>query len=289
MDSASLSIRFIDGTAFSLLMFIASAGALCVLCLPPSRLRTLAALATFTAVSIFTGTATPLPLGWVYLYFGAACALWVWNTFHLRAHRTGQAIALGVLVLSIAALISEHRATRPGNAPAYQSRPLIVLGDSLSSGLQQGETPWPVALSRKLETPIQNRARAGARMVDGLEQIESIALENAVVIVFLGGNDLLAMRPPEIYETQLSKLVKKLQIDGAEPILLAYPGLPFNGAYPRALRRVARETAVPVIPHTILSDVLAGPNNTTDGLHLSDKGHALLATKIAAWFKSSAE
>ena len=60
------------------------------------------------------------------------------------------------------------------------------------------------------------------------------------------------------------------------------PLFPFQNAYGRAQRAVAKRHAVALIPRRHFARVLGMKDGTLDGLHLTQKGHDEMARRVAA-------
>ncbi|HET7704809.1 MAG TPA: GDSL-type esterase/lipase family protein [Thermoanaerobaculia bacterium] len=222
------------------------------------RLRVLGLLAL--PLALFSGT--PMPLI-------AAVPLLVAAIVVLVLPFKGRLVA-GVLAVVIAAGIEIP--WHLGTAGEVARAPL-VLGDSLASG-GFGETrTWPELLgSRNLSSPSETVASA-------LERELPVFQANDVVIVELGGNDMLDRTPVVDFERSLDALLGRLK--PARVVMLELPILPGRWGYGAIQRRLARKHGVVLIPKRVLARALTGVGNTTDGLHLTDRGHEQLARGLA--------
>lgn len=222
------------------------------------RLRVLGLL----ALPLLLLSGTPMPLV-------AAVPLLVAAIVVLFLQFRGR-IVVGVLVALIAAGIEIP--WHLGTAGAVARAPL-VLGDSLASG-GFGETKtWPELLgARNLSSPSETVASALERDLPALGP-------NEVVIVELGGNDMLDGTPLREFERSLDALLGRLR--GAHVVMLELPILPGRWGYGSIQRRLARKHGVALIPKRVLASALTGQGNTTDGLHLTDRGHEQLARGLA--------
>lgn len=222
------------------------------------RLRALGLLAL--PLVFFSGTPMPL-IAAVPLVVGAIVVLF--------AQFKGR-VAVGALVAIVAAGIEIpwHFEGAGGVARAP-----LVLGDSLASG-GFGETrTWPEILgARNLSSASETVARA-------LERDLPLFGPDDVVIVELGGNDMLDGTPLREFERDLDALLARLR--GARAVMLELPILPGRWGYGAIQRRLARRHGVGLIPKRVLARALTGPGNTTDGLHLTDRGHEQLARGLA--------
>ena len=184
----------------------------------------------------------------------------------------------------MAALVASFAARTPGVALLPAGSPVFVIGDSLSAGLGNSDAgTWPRLLAARLALPVSNLARAGATLADGTHQAAGIPRgEPAILLVELGGNDLLGEATPETFERDLAALLAVLKADGRKVAMFELPLLPFQNRYGRIQRRVCADHDVTHLPRYLLAGAVALPGHAADGLHLSPEGHAWLAERVAA-------
>lgn len=130
-----------------------------------------------------------------------------------------------------------------------------------------------------------NLSRAGATMTDGLSMAERVSPADRLVLIELGGNDLIAGEPSDIFASALESVLMKLAAPGRTVVMFELPLLPSRVAYGQAQRRLAAKYGVWLIPKRCLASIIAGRGATSDGLHLTDAGSqrvALLVTKIVS-------
>jgi acyl-CoA hydrolase len=112
-----------------------------------------------------------------------------------------------------------------------------------------------------------------------------------LVLVTLGGNDMLRHIPQQETITNLEQILALIRAQGAKPILLATPSPSLMGAVFQRLsaadfyRQVADAQKVPLIKDAI-ADVISDPQLKGDPLHPNAAGHALLAEKIHTELKA---
>jgi lysophospholipase L1-like esterase len=104
-----------------------------------------------------------------------------------------------------------------------------------------------------------------------------------VVLVELGGNDLLGGATVEAFAANLRRLFRQTTGEGRSLVMFELPLLPLQNRYGKVQRQVSAEFGVRLIPRRILAGAVALPGHTTDGLHLSATGHRWLAEKLVAW------
>jgi hypothetical protein len=82
------------------------------------------------------------------------------------------------------------------------------------------------------------------------------------------------------FERGLDVLLAKLAVGGRTVILLELPLPPFHNRYGAAQRPVARRHRVFLVPKRVLMGVLTSEGATLDTIHLSRRGHALMAETV---------
>jgi lysophospholipase L1-like esterase len=105
-----------------------------------------------------------------------------------------------------------------------------------------------------------------------------------VVLVELGGNDLLGGTDPDAFARDLRSLLRAVAVGERRVVMFELPLLPFQNGYGRIQRRVCAEHGVDLLPRSLLAGAIALPGNARDGLHLSQQGHEWLADRVRlAW------
>lgn len=163
---------------------------------------------------------------------------------------------------------------------------IIVLGDSLSSGGFGESRPWPESLAAKVGSEVVNLARPGdtaAAAVRGQLPEVPGALPGDLVILELGGNDMLEGEEAATFEEAIDVLSGSLTSGGHRVAMFELPLLPGRWAYGAAQRRVAARHGIELVPKRVLAAVLLDPSSTYDGLHLTQEGHDELARAVEKW------
>lgn len=160
---------------------------------------------------------------------------------------------------------------------------IAAFGDSLTEGTGVGpEQAWPALLERAIGLPVENLGRAGDTTASGLARLdEALASEARLVIVGLGGNDLLRQVPREETERNLAAIVKRLQADGRIVVLLGMNIGLFTDDYSPICGRVAEAEGAWLVPK-VLDGVLDEPSKRQeDRIHPNAEGHRAMAARIA--------
>lgn len=188
---------------------------------------------------------------------------------------------LGLSALIILALMDFSAAAEP------QQR-IVVLGDSLTSGygLQGGED-FPSKLQDALiqdglNVRVDNAGVSGDTTAGGVSRVEwSVAGDPkpALVIVALGGNDMLRGLEPDVTRTNLTKILTTLK-EKEIPVLLAGMKAPlqytlmFQKSFDSIYSDLAEEFDVPLYPFFLEGVALKPEMNQSDGIHPNQAGVA---------------
>ncbi len=191
--------------------------------------------------------------------------------YGLIAALTGSAIMLCLFDLP-------YRGTP--SIPVSVGQTIYVIGDSISAGCGGDIKNWPEVLADKHGVPVVNLARPGATVQRALKQVAGIQEENAVVILQIGGNDLLGRTSAGAFAEGLEKLLAMVNKDGRRLVMFELPLLPFSNRFGEAQRRLAKQYDVILLPKRYMTSVFGAPGATLDGLHLSQAGHELMAENI---------
>lgn len=159
---------------------------------------------------------------------------------------------------------------------------VVVIGDSLSAGISSGERTWPQQLAEQTGWDVKSAAFPGARIAEGARQLARVDATGKVVVILLGGNDMLGRGSASAFAAELEALVRSTRARGGVPLLIEFPVLPFRGGFGLAMRDAARRNEVPLLHRRHLAAVLQAPGATVDGLHLSESGHSAMALVVAA-------
>ena len=196
-------------------------------------------------------------------------------------------LLIAVLILTAACSEVKEEAIPPGSK-------VLALGDSLTEGA--GVTPqeaWPNLLASRTGWIVINGGVSGDTSGGALQRLPSLLEQHTpvLVLVALGGNDMLRHLSQEETIANLEKILTLIKAHGAKPVLLATPNPSLMGAVFQHLsaadfyRQVADAKQVPLIKDAI-ADVISDPQLKGDPLHPNAAGHARLAEKIFAELKS---
>ena len=248
------------------LFFTAAAMFVLGVLFPRLRLLTLLAI----PLALFSGT----PMVWPVLTV-AVIGVAAYLAFPTRWWARALAVAAAVLAVGV-------------ELPYHLRRPRVlipqrvfVIGDSLASGGFGEAAAWPARLAA---TNLARPSDTAATARDQVAMLPPLANDD-VVIIEVGGNDMLDRVPAKAFAEGIDGILR-----GATPrrlVMLELPLLPGAWRYGAAQRRLARTHGAVLVPKRVLAGVLADPRNTSDGLHLNDRGHALMARDLGRWLRWS--
>jgi acyl-CoA thioesterase-1 len=200
--------------------------------------------------------------------------------------------ARGVLALIVLLLAVACGGTKKETALPAGSK-VLALGDSLTAphGVKPGED-WPTLLAQKTGWIVINAGVSGDTSAGAAGRLPGLLDEHQpqLVLVSLGGNDMLRKVPQSQTVANLSNMLGMVKARSAKAVLLATPKPSLAGAVFNNLSAaefyadVAKDKNVPLIKDA-LPEVLSDTALKGDQLHPNAAGHALLAEKIHAELK----
>jgi acyl-CoA hydrolase len=158
---------------------------------------------------------------------------------------------------------------------------IVCLGDSITSGVGASPgQPYPALLADRLGTEVINQGVPGDTAEGGLSRVdEALAVDPWLVVVELGGNDILNRIPPDRTEAALRKILQRL-LDARVAVVLVELEVPFAGRYAEIYSRLGDEFDVPVLDDT-LGEILTEASLKADPIHPNARGHEVLAAALA--------
>jgi lysophospholipase L1-like esterase len=226
------------------------------------------------------------PFAWIVdSMFLAVFVLWFVLASRITPGRTlirlrlATTAVLLMLLLVLPAVELSHR-----SMPVIAGMPcdhLVVIGDSISSGLNPHVPPWPIVMQQTTGVPVKNLARPGAQAMEGRDMAAKVRPEDCVVLIELGGNDLITGVTASEYAQALEAILSKLATPRRTVIMFELPLFPNTIGYGQVQRRLAAKYGISLIPKRFFIHVISGANATSDGLHLSEAGTRRMAALVA--------
>lgn len=182
----------------------------------------------------------------------------------------------------LAAFLTLAGASGCSDSPTAPSAITVVaFGDSLTAGVgTTGDNDYVSLLSNRTGVAIINAGRPGDTTASALARIDGAVLSRDadIVIVLLGGNDLLQGVPVQQRIANITTIVQLIRADGAAVILVGLGSGsldPFEGALPG----IASQTSSTLVP-AILDGIFGVPGLMADLIHPNNAGHAIMADRI---------
>ena len=166
------------------------------------------------------------------------------------------------------------------NAPPA-SPSICCFGDSLVQGAGAGspDQTYPAQLAEFIGREVVALGRSGDTSAQALARCEALSRrEFGLVVVTVGGNDLLQRIPWPTTEANLRALFQRLRATGAVVAVTGVSGpllLSRDGLY----QELCEEEGVLYIPE-ILAGILGNPDLTADEIHPNAAGYRLMAERV---------
>ena len=203
--------------------------------------------------------------------------------------------AIGLLwLLWSAAVWRSYSDTHCGAAAPFDpDRPIACLGDSLTTGLAEGEA-YPDYLQQLVSVPVLNFAQPGIPLKDAIKQLPAVlAKRPQVVVVELGGHDFLRGYGRAATRAQLVRIIEASRGMGATVVLVEIPRGFITDPFAGLERELARQYDLELVPDTAIRllvlrspaipaiGALTKPHWSDDGLHPNEVGARNLAQEIS--------
>lgn len=222
-------------------------------------------------------SATALPL-WAYALLAVAVAA----ALVAGPARPRAALTLAGILALVAVGLHEaryHTMPRLGRAEA---RRVAIIGDSLTAG--QGDADdartWPSLLRDRHGVDVQELARVGETAASAAERLQSTSIDAPVVLVEIGGNDVLGGATVSAFEVGLDELLGRLRAPGRQVVMFEVPIPPAYERFGRVQRALATRHGAILVPKRALLSVIGGAGATIDSIHLTQAGHERMAAIV---------
>jgi acyl-CoA thioesterase I len=190
-----------------------------------------------------------------------------------------RAVLASLAVLSVAAACGAPEAPNldsPGTT-------IVCLGDSITYGVGAGsEESYPTRLAERLGVPVINAGVPGDTTAEGLARLDEVLAHDPwLVIIELGGNDLLRRLSVGEAERNLRAVVEGVLAAGAVPVLVELDGGSLlTDSLADVFEGLHEEYRVPMV-EGVLDDVLRDGGLRADHIHPNAAGYRVLAEGVA--------
>jgi acyl-CoA thioesterase-1 len=250
-------------------------------------------LAIIARLGIFIAIISAVPLSyWLYGLAILVTSVWLW-----RERRRGREsllaadsrlptpdphyLRLATAVIWIGMVLVELPYHFTPGLPRLDHPPLYIIGDSITAGMGAGEKhTWPDLLP-PVVAPVHNQALPGATSASALSrQANQLPSRGGLVVLEIGGNDLLGETSAAQFERDLEQLLSRVVAPERTIVMFELPLPPLCNEYGRIQRKLAARHGVHLIPKRTLMGVLARGGATLDTIHLSEEGHQGMADAV---------
>ena len=166
---------------------------------------------------------------------------------------------------------------------------IVAFGDSLTHGTGASETTaYPAVLASLTGRTVINAGVPGDTTSSGLQRLPEVLDEYKprLVLLCLGGNDMLKRQPVASTEKNLRLLVQTIRASGADVVLIGVPEPKLFGGAPDFYARIAEDMQLP-LERDVFNDVLKDNRLKSDPIHANAAGYRQVAERLAAFLKET--
>jgi acyl-CoA thioesterase I len=246
-----------------------------------SRARRFAALAAVLGMVFVTLSAVPWP--W-WMQGVAAVAVMGWGVCEkvLAGQPFWQKVVRYCVATSWFALTTveaQYQVVPSIQAPLGSE--VWVIGDSVTAGVGDARTViWPALLADAHAITVHNRWHAGATVGSALKLLQTEPIGDGIILLEIGGNDLLGSTKPANFEARLEQLLMVVSGPGRVVVMFELPLPPHCNEWGIIQRRLAAKHGVQLIPKRVFVGVLTTGGATLDSIHLTQAGHESMAETV---------
>lgn len=166
---------------------------------------------------------------------------------------------------------------------------IVAFGDSLTFGTGASEAEsYPAVLAQLIARKVVRAGVPGEVTEGGLARVQEVIDEHKpkLMIVCLGGNDMLRKVDETQTKANLRTLIKTIQAQGISVVLVGVPKPALVTRAPPFYEEIAKEFGLPY-EGKIVTDVLYTPEQKSDSIHPNAKGYRRMAEALAALLKKA--
>jgi lysophospholipase L1-like esterase len=166
---------------------------------------------------------------------------------------------------------------------------IVAFGDSLTYGTgASDDTSYPHVLATLSGHTVINAGVPGDTTATGLQRLPAVLAEYRprLVLLCLGGNDMLRKQPEATTENNLRLLVQTIRSSGAEVVLVGVPEPKLFGGAPDFYARVAKDMQLP-LEDDVFNEVLKDNRLKSDPIHANAAGYRIVAERLDALLKKA--
>ena len=193
-------------------------------------------------------------------------------------------------VVALCALLLLAACDRPPTLPKLDSQDVIVaFGDSLTHGTGASTNDaYPAVLASLTGRTVINAGVPGDTTASALQRLPEVLAEHQprLVLLCLGGNDMLRKHSAAATENNLRLLVQTIRASGAGVVLIGVPEPRLFGGAPDFYARIAEDMQLP-LEEDVFNDVLKDNRLKSDAIHANAAGYRVIAERLAAFLQEA--
>lgn len=166
---------------------------------------------------------------------------------------------------------------------------IVAFGDSLTFGTGASEAEsYPIVLGQLVARKVVRAGVPGEVTEGGLARLQDVIDEHKpkLMIVCLGGNDMLRKVDEGQTQTHLRAIIKTIQSQGIAVVLMGVPKPALVTSPPPFFEAIAKEFGIPY-EGKIVTDVLYQRDQKSDAIHPNAKGYRRMAEALAALLRKA--
>lgn len=171
--------------------------------------------------------------------------------------------------------------------PLSEDATILAFGDSLTAGIgAPNSAGYPARLQARIGRRVVNAGVPGETSAEGLERLPHALAEHDpdLVLLCLGGNDMLRNRPDTKTRTHLAAMIERLQKRDIPVVLLAVPEPTLLGGPHPMYAALGERYGVPVVTD-LLDEILHNKSLKSDAIHPNAKGYARIAAELERFLR----
>jgi lysophospholipase L1-like esterase len=207
----------------------------------------------------------------------------------MRRNASHQAIFLSRLVILALVLLATGCGKVPKLPPLGANDVVVAFGDSLTYGTgAKEEESYPAVLAQLISRQVVRAGVPGEVTARALQRLPLMLDQHRpqLVIVCLGGNDMLRTLDLEQTKANLHTMLQTLKARGIAAMLIGVPRPALLAGAPEFYEELAKEFAIPY-EGGIVKNVLYSADTKSDPIHPNAKGYRRMAEAIAALMRKA--
>lgn len=191
-------------------------------------------------------------------------------------------LARRTLLIAAVLLLAGCGGGTPKVAKLAVADAVLAFGDSLTFGTgAKPEESYPAVLAQLTGRNVVRAGVPGEQTAGGLARLPEALDEHRpkLVIVCLGGNDMLRKQPHAAIESNLREILRTIRSRGIDAVLVGVPAPGLITSAPEFYEKLAREFRIPY-EGKIVTSVLYQPELKSDPIHPNAAGYRRMAEAL---------